>query len=174
MSSDASMCPLIFSSHTEETGTLQANFILQEVIAANRDLGKVVYVAFLDIKKCFNSIWHDGLLYKLISTGLSPRIILTLRNLYRECHVKVKVHGEQSGSWTNEQGLKQGGVLSTTLLTLFMDDKILQVQKEEVGAEFGHKRIGIIAYDDDEVLVSSNPTELQRLLNIAYQHSCLW
>ena len=39
-------------------------------------------------------------------------------------------------------------------------DKILQIQKEEIGAEIGHKRIGIIAYDDDEVLVSSDPTEL--------------
>ena len=95
-------------AYRRDRGTLQANFILQEVIAANRDLGKVVYVAFLDIKKCFNSIWHDGLLYKLISTGLSPRIILTLRNLYRECHVKVKVHGEQSGSWTNRARSETG------------------------------------------------------------------
>ena len=161
-------------AYRRDRGTLQANFILQEVIAANMDLGRAVYVAFLDVKKCFNSIWHDGLLYKLISAGVSPRIILTLRNLYRECHVKVKVHGEQSAHGRIEQGLKQGGVLSTTLLTLFMDDKIRQVQKEEVGAEIGHKRIGIIAYADDEVLVSTDPTELQRLLNIAHQHSCLW
>ena len=80
-------------AYRRDRGTLQANFILQEVIAANRDLGKVVYVAFLDIKKCFNSIWHDGLLYKLISVGVSPRIILTLWSMYRECQEVVGGRG---------------------------------------------------------------------------------
>ena len=161
-------------AYRKNRGTLQANFILQEVISANRDLGKTVYVAFLDVRKCFNSIWHDGLLYKLICANVSPRIILTLRNLYREFHVKVKVQGELSSHGRIEQGLKQGGVLSTTLLTLFMDDKIRKIHMENLGAKIGRKSIGIIAYADDEVLISTDPTELQQLLDIAYKHSCLW
>ena len=59
-------------AYTKDRATLQANFILQEVISANRDLGSTVYVAFLDVKKCFNSVWHNGLLYKLICAGVSP------------------------------------------------------------------------------------------------------
>ena len=33
---------------------------LQEVISASRDLGKPVYLVFLDVKKCFNSIWPNS------------------------------------------------------------------------------------------------------------------
>ena len=161
-------------AYTKDRATLQANFILQEMISANRDLGKTVYVAFLDVKKCFNSVWHNGLLYKLICAGVSPRIVLTLRNLYREFNVRVKIGGELSKDGKIKQGLKQGGVLSTSLLTLFMDDKIKMVQREGIGATIGCRQVGIIAYADDEVLISCNPKEMQNLLDIAYQHSCLW
>ena len=117
---------------------------------------------------------YNGLLYKLICAGVSPRITLTLRNLYREFNVRVKIKGELSEDGRIEQGLKQGGVLSTSLLTLFMDDKIKMIQREGYGATIGRKRVGIIAYADDEVLISCNPETLQRLLDITYQHSCLW
>ena len=144
------------------------------MISANRDLGKIVYVAFLDVRKCFNSIWHDGLLYTLMCANVSPRITLILRNLYREFNVKVKIPNELSRNGKIEQGLKQGCVLSTCLLVLFMDDKIKAIQKEGIGAAIGHRRVGIIAYADDEVLIAIDPAELQRLLDIAYKHSCLW
>ena len=159
--------------YCKNRATLQANLILQEVISANRDLGRPVYVAFLDVKKCFNSVWHNGLRYKLICGNVSLRIVLALKNLYREFNVKVKVQSKMSTDGKIDQGLKQGGVLSTSLLTLFMDDKIKMIQRENIGATIGRKRVGIIAYADDEVLISCNPEELQRLLDVA-QHSCLW
>ena len=83
-------------------------------------------------------------------------------------HIKVKVQGELSAQGRIEQALKQGGVLSTTLLTLSMNCRIEKIQLEDVWAEIGRKRIGIIVYADDEVLISTDPKELQHLLDIAY------
>ena len=57
-------------TYQSERNTLQTNFILRGVISANRDIGKTVYAAFLDVQKCFNSVWHDGLIYKLISSNI--------------------------------------------------------------------------------------------------------
>ena len=64
-------------------------------------------------------------------------------------------------------------MLLSTLMTLFMDDKIRKIQTKNLGEKIGRKSIGIIAYADDEVLISTDPTELQHLLDIAYKHSCL-
>ena len=161
-------------AYCKNRSTLQANFILQETISANRDLGRAVYVAFLDVRKCFNSVWHNGLLYKLICANVSPRVVLMLRSMYREFNVRVKIRGRLSDDGKILQGLKQGGVLSTSLLTLYMDDKIKMIQRASIGAMVGRMRVGIIAYADDEVLISSDPVEMQRLLDIAYHHSCLW
>ena len=161
-------------AYQSNRSTLQANFILQEVISVNRDLGKPVYLAFLDVKKCFNSIWHNGLLYKLICAKIHPRLVLILRNLYREFNIRVRVQSAMSGDGKIEQGLKQGGILSTSMLTLFMDDKIRTMVEARIGATIGEKTVPVIAYADDEVLISTDPTELQTLLDIAFQHSCLW
>ena len=79
-----------------------------------------------------------------------------------------------SGDGKIEQGLKQGGILSTSMLTLFMDDKIRTIVEARIGATIGEKMVPVIAYADDEVLISTDPTELQTLLDIAFQHSCLW
>ena len=161
-------------AYQSNRSTLQANFILQEVISANMDLGKPVYLAFLDVRKCFNSIWHNGLLYKLIRAKIPPRLVLILRNMYREFNIRVKIQAVMSGDGKIEQGLKQGGVLSTSMLTMFMDDKIRAMLDARVGATIGEKTVPVIAYADDEVLISTDPAELQMLLDIAYQHSRLW
>ena len=88
--------------------------------------------------------------------------------------MKVRVRGALSAAGRIEQGLKQGGVLSTSLLTLYTDDKVRAVHESRLGAQFGDRKVGIIAYADDEVLISTDPDELQKLLDIAYEHSRIW
>ena len=56
------------------------------------------------------------------------------------------------------------------MLTQFMDDKV----KARIGARIGERTVPVIAYADDEVLISMDPAELKVLLDIAFQHSCLW
>ena len=87
--------------------------------------------------------------------------MLKLRNMYIEFNVKVKIRGSLSGDGKISQVPKQGGVLSTSLLTLYMDDKIKLIQRENIGAMVGRMRVGIITYADDEVLISSDPVEMQ-------------
>ena len=164
---------LQFAYHKRRS-TLQANFILQEVISYNENIGKTTYAAFLDVKKCFNSIWHKGIIYKLICTGVSPHMILVLRKLYEEFNVRVKVATATSKDGRIEQGLKQGGVLSTSLLNLFMDDKIRALKNSSKGAMIGEKTIPVIAYADDEVILSTDSDELQEMLDIVYEHSMIW
>ena len=60
------------------------------------------------------------------------------------------------------------------MLTVFMDDKIKMTLKARIGATVGERTVPAIAYADDEVLLSTDPAELQALLDIAFQHSCLW
>ena len=70
--------------------------------------------------------------------------------------------------------MKQGGVLSTGMLTIFMNDKIQMLMGTGMGASIGERKVPVIAYADDEVLISTSPTELQHMLDVAYKHSCMW
>ena len=44
--------------------------ILQEAIQSLREKGKKAYVAHLDVRKAFDTVWHQGLLVKLHQKGI--------------------------------------------------------------------------------------------------------
>ena len=51
-------------------GPSHTSFILKEVILSSRARGKKCYVAFLDARKAFDTVWHHGLFVKLSELGL--------------------------------------------------------------------------------------------------------
>ena len=54
-----------------------------------------VYICALDAQKCFDSVWHDGLLYKLIDI-LPNSHWLILYKWYKDSHAIVKWNGDIS------------------------------------------------------------------------------
>ncbi len=54
--------------------SIHSTFIFQEAVQTLRDLDKKAYVAFLDVKKTFDTVWHEGLFVKLHQKGIHPRI----------------------------------------------------------------------------------------------------
>ena len=58
-------------------------FLLEETIMAVQEWKKKAFVAFLDIKKAFDTVWHEGLLHKLSLLGFPKYIWIILHNWYR-------------------------------------------------------------------------------------------
>lgn len=46
-------------------GTSHTSFILQEAIRSCKQQKQICYMAFLDARKAFDTVWHNGLFYKL-------------------------------------------------------------------------------------------------------------
>ena len=118
-------------------------------------------------------ISHNDLLYMLIRVKTHLRLVLILRNLNCEFNIRVRVQSASSGDDKREQGLKHGGILSTSMLTPFMGEKIKVVLKARIGATIGERTVPVMAYAD-EVLISTDSVELQAILDIAFQYSSLW
>ncbi len=47
----------------------------------NQDKGKI-YACFIDFKKAFDSIWHQGLFYKIIESGIGGKTYDLIKSMY--------------------------------------------------------------------------------------------
>ena len=95
-------------------------FVLQEAIQSIRESGKKAYVALLDVKKAFDTFWHQGLFVKLHHKGIPTRIWHILNNWYTSSSCSVLHCGNHSRSFPILQGVCQGAILSPLLYTAFL------------------------------------------------------
>jgi hypothetical protein len=74
-----------------------------------------VKVIALDISRAFGSVWHKGLLSKLMSFGVCCRLYRWIRYFLTSRQQRVVVSG-QTSSWSKiNAGVPQGSILGPTL-----------------------------------------------------------
>ena len=81
---------------------------------------KKTYAFFLDIQKAYDSMWHDGLWYKLWNMGVKERMWHVIKEMYESSKNAVLLEGEKSNTFTIEQGVAQGCSLSPILFSVFI------------------------------------------------------
>ena len=68
-------------------------------------------------------------------------------------------------------GVRQGGVLSTHLYKIFVEDQILELEDKALGFVLGNIYVGATAVADDMAYLSSTPEMLQLMLGVGYRYS---
>ena len=91
-------------------------------ITQNFNLNKVTAVLSLDIEKAFDTVWHSGLVYKLIQHNLPPYLISLCISYLQNRTFQVKVGKELSVKTRVPAGVPQGGLLSPNLFLFYLND----------------------------------------------------
>ena len=87
-------------------------YTLNEIVQGRLREDKKTYAFFLDVQKVYDSVWHDGLWYKLWDIGVKGRMWRVIKKMYESSKSAVLLEGEKSDTFTIEQGVAQGCSLS--------------------------------------------------------------
>ena len=113
---------------TADRAPTMASLSLTECIAEAKDNGTDLFVASLDARKAFDVVSHPILKRKLYTAGIKGRLWRVIDDLHSGASETVRVAGGYSRSYAVEQGVRQGGVLSTSLYKLYINGLLSQLE----------------------------------------------
>ncbi len=148
--------------------------LLQETVAHHTELGNTVYVVLMDVAKAFDSVWSEGLLYKLFNYGIEGRFWRILKTCYDGFKCKVLVNKRMSGELKVKRGVHQGAPLSMRLYQLYNNDLLKQFIQSGICIGIVDLRTGALAFADDVALLALYKLCMNVLLSMARRHSILW
>lgn len=154
-------------------GTTFACSLYNDVTMYFKHKKSPLYSCTLDAEKCFDSIWHKALFYKLHGKIPNRHWILLYR-WYNGLRVAVKWKGAFSGYFNVTKGTRQGSILSPHLFNIFINDLLLDLKRSDDKVCIGSCSVNSFAYADDVNLLCTTVPGLQRLIDICTNYADKW
>uniref|UniRef100_A0A4W5RDT1 ribonuclease H n=1 Tax=Hucho hucho TaxID=62062 RepID=A0A4W5RDT1_9TELE len=134
-----------------------------------------IFACFIDFKKAFDSIWHEGLFYKILQTGLGGKVYDLIKCMYTENKCAIKIKNQRTEFFSQSRGVRQGCSLSPNLFNIYINELADMLDHSPApGLTLFDTEVKYLLYADDLVLLSPTKEGLQQNLNILEQYCHNW
>ena len=153
-------------SFKQKHSTVMSSLALKEVVNYywNRDLK--VYGCFIDASKAFDRIKYDKLFKLLIKRQMHPIMIRLFVDMYVRQKSRTIWDNEYGEYFGSSNGVRQGGISSPLIFTVYVDELIMRLKKSGIGCYVGHEFYGCLGYADDFKLLCPSVKGLRKMLHI--------
>ena len=125
----------------------------------------------MDASKAFDKFNHFKLFRKLLDRKTPIVTVRILLFWYSKQTVCAKWGRCVSDYFSMSNGVRQGGILSPKLFSVYVDDLFDKLVESKVRCSIDNLCLNHVMYADDICLMASSPTALQELINICYDFS---
>ena len=99
--------------------------------------------------KAFDRVEYVRLFRTLSDRNMCPIVLRLLMNMYINQSFQVKWNNTISSQSHVSNGVKQGGCLSPTLFSVYFNELIETLRKNNIGSSYGSEYMGVFCYADD-------------------------
>lgn len=141
---------------------------LTEHISANFNRKKSTGFLMLDVEKAFDTVWHEGLVYKLDKYKTPHYLIQIIRSYLQDRSYVVSLNNDNSTPRKIPAGVPQGSILGPYLYIIYTNDIPIL------------KNTSLSIYADDTAVLTSSyglkpiATKLQKSLHNLNKHLKKW
>jgi len=159
-------------------GTIDQIFVLQSIVQKYlcKKKGRF-YVIFIDFAKCFDSISHKHLVYKLLQSGIHGNVLQVIRDLYEKLESCVKTQDGTTQYFECKVGTRQGCILSPTLFSIFINELVNMMKEYDCqGVYVDEEASNIVAlmYADDVAEGGDTVIRLQNTIDVLEKFCDKW
>jgi hypothetical protein len=113
--------------------TSHTSFLVTEGLLHCKDNHRKAYLALLDARKAFDTVWHDALFVKLSEYGVTGKLWLVLYNWYSKLRATVTWNGSVSSEFEIKQGVRQGAICSPIFYAVYINDLLISLEEQQLG-----------------------------------------
>jgi hypothetical protein len=121
-----------------------------------------------------STLWRNGLILKLYKLGIGGKTFSLINKCYCNTASSVIINQTQSRWFSVQQGVWQGGILSTFLYLVQVNDLINDLQMHISNTGILNVRSSCPSLADDISCIALSPAALQNLLDTACRYSNTW
>ena len=153
-----------------EEGIAQAACLL-EACQRRSIRGQDTVLCFLDLRKAYDLVPHDRLIFKLRKFGLGSKMIDFIERMYEDTFMRVRVNNQLTESFKFERGVRQGCPTSPLLFDIYINDILDGIEPVAVQG-LGNGLSGLMFADDTVILANDNNDLQVKLESINRWMSC--
>ncbi len=147
------------------------SFLVTETIQYYQTRGSNVYMLLLDATQAFDRVKYSKLFSLLIERNICPLVIRLLLNMYLISTAVVSWNGVRSDQFKLCNGVKQGGVISPLLFSVYIDPLLQQLNETKLRCYMGDICSNAFAYADDIVVLSPTCNALRKMVGICERYA---
>ena len=112
----------------EGSGCIEASFTILETVNHMLERCSKMFSCFLDVRKAFDTVWIDGLMYKLFSDlGINGKLWLAVKDLHTDVKARVLYSGALSREFEIAQGAGQGRILAPFMYKVYINSLLKEL-----------------------------------------------
>lgn len=153
------------------SSTTQCTYTLIETINHYKYNRSNVHLVLLDASKAFDRVNYTKLFRLLLSRDISPLVLRMLIQLYTKQELSVRWNQASSCPFKVSNGVKQGGVLSPILYSVYTDGLLRELEESGFGCTIGNYYHGCLAYADDLALLAPTAYAMNNMVKICERYA---